>query len=242
MNYGRFIDSVKPIYFNMRTIRKIIGLPMICFSHQVSLLPSQAIEAVFFDLDATLVSSTLNFQQIRQELGYEGEVDFLQLIQRLPPTESQRIQEIIHRHECEDAEAATAMPGAASLLHFCQLQGWPTVVVTRNSRSVAALKLQRSDLQVDKLIARDDAFPAKPDPTVFLSLFNQYGLTANRVIYVGDYIYDIQTARNAGMISALTYEDNLPEFANQSDICIKGLTALERWLTQHQKNAAYLAT
>jgi FMN phosphatase YigB (HAD superfamily) len=49
---------------------------MICLSHQVSLLPSQAIEAVFFDLDATLVSSTLNFQQIRQELGYEGEVDF----------------------------------------------------------------------------------------------------------------------------------------------------------------------
>ena len=52
-----------------------------------SVIPA-AIDAVFFDLDGTLVSSTLDFAAIRAELGYAQPVDFLQLLKTAPAEEA----------------------------------------------------------------------------------------------------------------------------------------------------------
>ena len=192
-----------------------------------------AIDAVFFDLDGTLVSSPLDFAAIRAELGYAQPVDFLQLLKTAPADEAARIRAIIERHEDDDANRCSAMPGAQALLDFCQQQGWPTVVVTRNSRPFAERKLERAGLQLDRLIARDDG-PAKPDPTVFYQLFDHYQLRPECVIYLGDYTYDIQTARNAGMLSALIYQGERPSYAEQADICLTELADLQAWLAQQQ--------
>lgn len=195
---------------------------------------SCSIEAVFFDLDGTLVTTSLDFAAIREELGYAEPVDFIQEMQRLPAQESARIATIIARHEKADAELTQVMPGAVELVHYCKAQGWPVVVVTRNSREIADIKLSRAKLDVDRLYARDDAMPAKPDPTVFHQLFKDYQLQAANVMYLGDYIYDIQTARNAGMISGLIYQGHTPDYAAQADVCVRHLAELQAWLTVNQ--------
>lgn len=193
------------------------------------------VSAVFFDLDGTLVTSSLNFAAIRAELGYQQPVDFLSLMEQLPAPEAKRIAEIIEQHERDDASKSQAIDGAAELLDFCRHQNWPTVVVTRNSHQIAAEKLARAQLQVDRLIARDDA-PAKPDPTIFHQLFDQYQLQADQVVYLGDYIYDIETARNAGMISALLCQHERPEYSSQADLCVASLEALQHSLMTHNQS------
>ncbi len=196
------------------------------------------IQAVFFDLDGTLVTSSLDFTAIREELGYSQPIDFVKEMQRLPPQQAARIAKIIAKHEQDDARRSKAMPGAQQLIDYCRDQGWPVVVVTRNSREVAQIKLARAGLSVDRLIARDDDVPAKPDPTVFYQLFKEYALDPEYVMYLGDYIYDIQTARNARMISALIYEQQLPDFAEDADICVSELAALQEWLASNERLVA----
>ena len=102
------------------------------------------LSAIFFDLDGTLVTSHLDFTKIREEINYAGDVDILKHLAQLPSHEAERIQRILVKHEADDANKAQALEGAAELLTFCQQQDWPTVVVTRNSRAMAELKLNKA--------------------------------------------------------------------------------------------------
>jgi HAD superfamily hydrolase (TIGR01549 family) len=189
------------------------------------------LSAIFFDLDGTLVTSYLDFAKIRKEINYPVDVDILTHLAALPPHEAERIEKILVRHELDDANKAQALEGAAELLAFCQQQSWPTVVVTRNSRAMAELKLNKAGLRVDVLISREDA-PAKPDPTAILEMLSKYQLKADEVMYLGDYIYDIQTARNAGLIAGLIDHHQELAFADQADIVVNNLSQLQQQIVQ----------
>lgn len=185
------------------------------------------LSAIWFDLDGTLVSSKLDFMSMRDEIGVPAGTDFIQLINHSAPKEAQRIREIIVKHEAEDARHAEALDGAKALLEYCRQQRWPIVIITRNTRENALKKLQAANLQFDTLITRDDA-PAKPDPSIVLQLLDEYDLNPEQVMYLGDYLYDIETARNAGLMAGIVYDSESmePEFAAHADISTAGLPEL----------------
>ena len=193
------------------------------------------LEAIFFDLDGTLVTSNLDFVKIRQEIGHPEETDILKQLSQLPADEAQRIKSILNRHEAEDASHAEALEGAKQLLNFCRQQNWPIAVITRNSRAMAELKLKRAKLDIDVLVSRDDA-PAKPDPTAIDKLLTQHNLHAEQVMYLGDYLYDIQTARNSGLIAGLIDHGQSWSFAADADIVINSLPQLLKTLQKTKNN------
>jgi len=68
------------------------------------------------------------------------------------------------------------------------------------------LKNLRLERYFDKVFGGDSAPCLKPDPCAILHMLEIYGSDPKRTIFVGDMVVDVQTARNAGVIScAVTY-------------------------------------
>ena len=161
-------------------------------------LSSKQPRAIMFDLDGTLVSSSLNFVKICTELGCKPGTDILAFISSLPAAEQRIAHELIHDYEREDAETAMIIDGVADVLAALKERRINTAIVTRNSQTATMLKLKRSNIKVEKVITREMGVP-KPAPDTLLNLANAWGFRSRDCCYVGDYVYDLQAANNADM-------------------------------------------
>ena len=154
---------------------------------------------VIFDLDGTLVSSTLDFALIRQQIGCPENTDLLSFIDAMP-IESERDQaaQIVLQHELDDARNATWLSGAREFVSRLVQQQLPMAIVTRNCIQATAIKLHNNQVPIDLVITREDA-PAKPQPDALLMVAQEWQLPPEQLLYVGDYVYDELAAQNAGM-------------------------------------------
>lgn len=186
----------------------------------------EAIKGVIFDLDGTLVSSELNFSLIKAQVGCPAEQDLLDYIEQLPsPYMREEAMNIVHQHELLDAQSAKLLPGVVEAVKALQAKNIPMAIVTRNFDKAATLKLQNNPLPIETVLTRTDA-PAKPDPSALLTVATQWEMPVDNVIYVGDYLYDIQAAHNANMRACLYAPDATPGYAEQADFVIHAFDEL----------------
>jgi len=184
-------------------------------------------QGVIFDLDNTLVSSSLNFKHIRDEIGCTEHTDLLTYIEQLPEVEAQAAMDIVLSHEYQDAESAVLMPGVVECLAALAEQNIKMAVVTRNCQHAAQLKLAKTGLEFDIVLTRDDA-PAKPDPTALLQVADSWQVNPSQCIYVGDFLFDIQAADNAQMDSCLYIIDACPDYADTATHTIEHFSQLTK--------------
>lgn len=184
-------------------------------------------QGVIFDLDNTLVSSSLDFKHIRAEIGCTEHTDLLTYIEQLPETEAKDAMDIVLNHEYRDAESAVLMPGVVECLSALAEQNIKMAVVTRNCQHAAQVKLDKTGLKFDIVLTRDNA-PAKPDPTALLQVANSWQVAPSQCIYVGDFLYDIQAADNAQMDSCLYILDACPDYANTATHTIEHFSQLTK--------------
>ncbi|MGX9520640.1 HAD family hydrolase [Vibrio mediterranei] len=167
------------------------------------------LKAVVFDLDNTLVSCNLDFKLLRKELACPDDKDLLEHVASSSEDAKRRaLNDIILRHEIEDARSSTLMKGAHKLLKWMEEKHLYSGVITRNCRQAAETKLKSNNIEVHELITRED-FPAKPNPASLLFLIEKWQLTSEQVIYVGDHEYDIKTGENAGCLSCFISNGNV---------------------------------
>ena len=184
-------------------------------------------QGVIFDLDNTLVSSSLNFKHIRAEIGCTEHTDLLTYIEQLPEVEAQAAMNIVLSYEYQDAESAVLMPGVVECLAALAEQNIKMAVVTRNCQHAAQLKLAETGLEFDIVLTRDDA-PAKPDPTALLQVADSWQVNPSQCIYVGDFLFDIQAADNAQMDSCLYILDARPDYADTATHTIEHFSQLTK--------------
>ena len=188
------------------------------------------ISAVIFDLDGTLVESSLNFRQIKTELNCPVDKDLLAYVETLPEAERVEANSYIESQEMLDAKVSRWLPWAKELvdnLHGLQL---PMAIVTRNFSKATALKISNNGIPITKVITREDA-PAKPDPTALLNIAESWSIAPGEILYVGDFLYDLQAATNAQMHSCLYSPDVMPEYASEASIAVKCFSELWAHLT-----------
>lgn len=177
-------------------------------------------DAIFFDLDGTLVDSALDFVAMRRDLGFDQNVDILGHIGQM--TDADKVKhcfDIIDRHEAKGALESILYPGVKELLDFISEQGIQTGILTRNNQKCTKLSLEKHNLYFEHIITRDDCKP-KPDPEGLNILLDKTGIEANRAIYIGDYLHDLEVAKNAGMFSGLYRNTKNESFEPSADIII----------------------
>lgn len=174
------------------------------------------IRALIFDLDGTLVTSTLDFAQIRAELGCSAQHDVLAFVEQLSGAERREAEEIINRHEVRDAESSEWLPGAKAFVHACRSASMPLAIVTRNSDFSSRIKMSRNQIPIPYLVTRENSKP-KPDPEALHQIAHAFSLDTANIMMVGDYRYDLEAGRNASMATCLVNFDTLPEYAQLAD-------------------------
>jgi HAD superfamily hydrolase (TIGR01509 family) len=159
------------------------------------------IKAIIFDLDGTLTEPILDFDRIREEMGLEG-VDILSAIQEMDPCGQQRANAILERHERYAAVHSRLNDGVKDLLDELHRRGLSIGLLTRNTRENAMQIAQKHRLKFDGIVDRQHG-PVKPDAYGVLELCSLFGAPPSETLVVGDFLHDLQAARNAGAIAVL---------------------------------------
>jgi len=153
---------------------------------------------VILDLDGTLLEQALDFHAIRAEIGLPPAVPILETISGLPKAERERAFAILDQHEAEAAARSQLMPGALELLASLRGRGIRTAVFTRNSRVSVEAAMRRHGLEFDAIITREDHKP-KPSPDGVRHVMKRFAAGPAETIVVGDYRYDVEAGRHAGV-------------------------------------------
>jgi HAD superfamily hydrolase (TIGR01549 family) len=175
------------------------------------------IKGFIFDLDGTLVTSSLDFLAIKAEIDCPAEEDALVYIAKLP-TEQQRCEamNIIHFHEMQDAQSCEWIPGARAFIDECVARALPMAIVTRNSQRSSKVKVEKNNIPIQRLLTREDSKP-KPHPGALLDIALEFQLPADQMMMVGDYRYDLEAGRNANMPSCLINFSVEPDYVHLAD-------------------------
>lgn len=186
----------------------------------------RAFEAVAFDLDGTLIRSRHDYGEmarraktILEEEGVpEAELDEPRKIWRvirggmgslgglgLRPERRRlilrRINEALNEVEQLSIESVESAPGAHEAMRLIRARGLKIGVATRAGRPYAERSLEITGLaeNVHALLARDEVEHPKPDPRHLLELARALDTPLERILYVGDTMTDLTTAKAAGV-------------------------------------------
>lgn len=181
------------------------------------------VRGVVYDLDGTLVDSGLDFPAIRRDMGLPEGVPILEALAEIPPGELlDHCHRVLDRHECEGAERATLILGAADLVANLAAREIPQAIFTRNSRRCSARMLERVGLTFRWVLCREDG-PPKPHPAGLLKLCAIWEVDPADVLFVGDYLHDINAGRAAGVQTVLFAPGTFPPYAPLADFCVSSL-------------------
>jgi HAD superfamily hydrolase (TIGR01509 family) len=180
------------------------------------------LKAIVFDLDGTLVDSKLNFDLMRDEIGIPQGEPILEFLERHPdPSFVTHAMNIVHQHELRGALSATVIDGVIELLQTIKSFKIPLGLLTRNSKEITDLTLSNLNLDFfDSVITRDCARP-KPDPEGLIVMSKSWSLPPIDMIYIGDYGFDIETAKAAGCRAGLYAQKGLSPWEEQADVVIR---------------------
>ncbi|CAI8240501.1 MAG: Phosphoglycolate phosphatase [Glaciecola sp. HTCC2999] len=157
------------------------------------------IKGFIFDLDGTLVTSELNFTEIKENIGCPLDEDVLEYISQIQDDHRRKAAEMyVVEMELKDALNATWICGAQCFLEQLHAHSIPMAIVTRNCRSATSVKINNNHIPIKLVLTREDA-PSKPDPTALQLIAKEWRMEPSDIVYVGDYIYDIQAANRANM-------------------------------------------
>jgi HAD superfamily hydrolase (TIGR01549 family) len=191
---------------------------------------SSDLAGVIFDLDNTLVTSSLNFIDIKRAISCPPDSDVLQYLDTLPVQQKIEASTKIVEFEMRDAHSSSLLTGTAEVLTLLNSLKLPCAIVTRNCREATAIKLAKNGIKIDVVFSRED-HKAKPAPDALLHIADLWQIPAEKLMYVGDYLYDVQAANNANMQSCLlTYGEQLP-YAHLASLEVNDLNELSKILT-----------
>ncbi|MBS7657812.1 MAG: HAD family hydrolase [Candidatus Bathyarchaeia archaeon] len=193
------------------------------------------IKGVIFDLDGTLINSSINFIEMRERIiNYfrNLKLDF----QSSALTISELVEDTINKIKDEDTReriheeinklmnevelrsltSVSSIKGVKETLKTLRVKGFKIGVLTRSCREYALKSLEKTCLIdfIDYLVARDDLDTPKPNPISVLKLIEKMELTTKEVLMVGDHVSDALCAKKAGVefIGVLTGSSSEGEF------------------------------
>jgi mannitol-1-/sugar-/sorbitol-6-phosphatase len=174
-------------------------------------------DAILFDMDGTLVDSTICVEGIMGRWAHKHGLDRDFVLQvshgrrtidsiraAAPQLDAEEEAKAIDDEELVSREGLVEVPGALQLLSKLKPHQW--AIVTSASRALATFRMGCAGLPLPEvLISGDDVTKGKPDPEGYLKAASVLGVSPERCVVVEDTPTGILAGRSAGMkIVALT--------------------------------------
>ena len=173
------------------------------------------------------MTSSLNFDQIRSSLGCPTEKDLLDFIDSLPIGERHEAKQMLIKFEMADAHDAKKLAGTDEILALLTELNIPCAIVTRNCQQAALTKIKNNGIDISLVLTREE-HKAKPAPDALLYLAEYWKKPTDKILYVGDYLYDLQAAQNANTMSCLLTYGRTLDYADLANLAVDDLTELSR--------------
>lgn len=184
------------------------------------------VKAVVFDLDDTLVLSTVDYGKFKRlvidkvvshgepRTMYDPKETVVGIVSRyesrmreagLPDEERRRrlaeLDRIMDKVELERVAETKAIRGAVELLELLRERGIKIGILTRGCQDYASAALSEVGLMrlVDAIECRNSNTKAKPSPESYLRLIEHLGVRKEDTFFVGDHPIDAKCAANAGV-------------------------------------------
>ncbi len=196
------------------------------------LMTCRSFDLVIFDMDGTLVDTPIDFAGIRKRLGIPPQKGILEYIDSLEKADRKEKMSELGRLELEAAARSRLSADSVEIIAELFRRGIACALLTRNSRRSMQCVLNRfTELRFHCTKSRDD-FPPKPHPDSVRNICTELGIAPERTLVVGDYYYDIHSAKQAGAYAALLCRDSAaPEYAAYADWIISELQEIRSILS-----------
>jgi HAD superfamily hydrolase (TIGR01549 family) len=183
-----------------------------------------AIRAVIFDLDGTITQPFFDFDAIRAEMGLTAEDGPVwEAMQKMSAERRRQMEQILFHHEQKGVEESELNEGAGETLAELRRLGIKIGILTRNRAVNAWAVAEKHGLEFDAVLGREEG-PVKPNAFGVLELCRRFGIEPKEALMVGDYLFDVQCAHQAGAIAVLlANHPQADEFAEQADYRIDRL-------------------
>jgi len=181
-----------------------------------------SIKAVIFDLDGTITKPYFDFDAIRQEMGLAKDSGpVLESMQKMTPKQRKRAEKILHFHEQQAVTESKLNPSAKQTLDALHKAGISIGILTRNRRCNALAIARKHNLKFDAIVDREDG-PVKPDAFGVLRICQQFDVKPEETLVVGDYLFDLLSAKAAGAVAVLlANHEKADEFAKHANFRIE---------------------
>lgn len=182
-----------------------------------------AVRALIFDLDGTLIDSKLDLvhsvnatlrELHRPELPEETISSYIgngapvlvakSLGPEVNPEELDRaLKFFLSHYEAHKMDHTCAYPGVPEALH--ELSAMPMAVLTNKPVRISVRILKALGLaKYFRAIYGGNSFPTKkPDPLGVQTILREFSTLPHEAVLIGDSEVDVQTSRNAGILSAI---------------------------------------
>ena len=183
------------------------------------------IKAFMFDLDGTLIQSTVDFVKLKRETirrlselrvptdGLSEKMKTYEIMAKVRQLAASGMLDVSYpkiivettlvwnRVELEAVRNTKRIPGAERTLNQLRSRGMRIGVITRGCRAYAAEALRTTRLisLVDIVLGRDDTVEAKPSPEPLLRAMSMLGVEAPETVMIGDSVDDAACANRAGV-------------------------------------------
>lgn len=198
----------------------------------------RSISAVIFDLDDTLVESTVNYAKFKalviERITSHGEprnlydphetvvVIVARYEERMrgagvpEATIRSRLAEldtIMDEVELERVSKTKPIRGAIGLLRLLRKNGIKVGILTRGCEEYTRSALSRTGMLelVDGIECRNAESKPKPNPEAYVKLALRLGVKKEETLFVGDHLIDAQCAANAGVPFVAVETGDVPE-------------------------------
>lgn len=183
-----------------------------------------------FDMDGTLTCAMHDFDAMRAALSLPAGVPILEALANLDPEEAQIKRQQLDDMELDMASHATIQPGCIELLDQLAEAGASLGILTRNGKRIAEVTLAACALEhyfTDSTIVSRDCCAAKPDPAGVHLLLQRWQATPASAVMVGDYLFDLEAGRNAGVTTVHMDVSGTYAWPELTDVSVASLKELK---------------
>ena len=178
--------------------------------------PAEA-RAFLLDWDGILADTRLNFAPLRNKYFGGKTVPLLETADTLPEPDRSLMLAEVRDIEIEGADRATAVEGAKDLIAWLDEKRKPWAVISRNCRDSILLAAERCGITLPPVtLSREEPY-VKPDPMALKLAAERLGTELGGCVMVGDFVYDLQAAQNAGITSVLVRTKTGAEWEEGAD-------------------------